>query len=594
MKLFFFFIVFFNVTSHYEINPVDKTGEFNLPVFSLLQQSPFYFLNSVPAAIKLAGKINLSFFRNQAIVFQYRYRLELPSGVVSDIDRRYITWSPWTKDNLTEFMVPKLDQEGGYKLIIEYMPPELGETRKFEKPFYVYRENPKIKDKIAGSVNIPVSENSPAKTTTATDKAGAKATTEINKTSAKPSPATRTAPGSKTVTEPATDQVVSKTASNAIPAIDKSNEPNEPANANKAEGKESMEEILPVSVPSVVNISTAQSEKNVTDEKSISPDYNNLLADAIEKKDAVLFRTLIQDSASCDIKSTDGGNIFHIIDGSLADEEMISLIRSKGISINETDSYGNTPLHVAILEGKKEYAASLINQGADLNLKNNLELSPLHIAVFLDDDMLVKHLLDRGADFNLKGNSGYTPLHIASEMNHISIAKELLLAGAKDNLKTDQKLTPKAIAGIQKNPEMKSLISKKGSYADDLSESFLTNNVSLLYPASQNLKYDFNLPYDNKLVKKRQFNRVIQVISMPLFIAGTYFTTHLNHEANNYYSLYKRAESETKARVFYDKTKRYDSYTYISGGISLLNLYGFIHSTTKRKSISNKMYKPFN
>jgi ankyrin repeat protein len=594
MKYFLFIIMLFYSTNHCEISSVNKTEEPYVPAFFLSQQAPFYFLNSIPAAVKLAGKINLSFFRNQSIVFQYRYRLELPNGVISDIDRRFITWSPWTKDNLTEFMVPRLDQEGGYKLIIEYMTPELGETRKFEKPFYVYRENPKINDKIAESKTVPMS-NEIQKTAPNVDKTSAKTTTEIDKTSVKQTTATnKTLTDTKPVTAPIPDQTESKTASNAISATDKSNKQNEPANANQVAVKDSKKEIASVSVPSVVNISTAPSEKNKDVEKSVIPDYNKLLAEAIENKDANLFRNSIQNGANCNIKSTDGGNIFHIIDGTLANEEMISTLKSRGISINEPDSYGNSPLHVAVLEGKKEYATLLINQGADLNLKNNLELAPLHIAAFLDDNEVVEHLLNKGAELNLKGNSGYTPLHIASEMNHMKVAKDLLLAGAKDNLKTDQKLTPKAIARIQNNPEMYKMIGKKGSYGYDSQESYSATSITPLHPVSQNPKYDFNLPYDNRLVKKRQFNKVVQIISMPIFIAGTYMTTRLNHEANNYYSLYKRAESEAKARVYYDKTKRYDSYTYISGGISLMSLYGFIHSTSKKKSISNKMYKTFN
>jgi ankyrin repeat protein len=559
-------------TSNCEIYPVNKTEEAYVPIAFISQQAPFYFLNSIPSAVKLAGKINLSFFRNQSIVYQYRYRLELPNGVISDLDRRFITWSQWTKDNLTEFMVPRLDQEGGYKLIIEYMTPDLGETRKFEKPFYVYRENPKIKDKIAEINTEPVRDKTPAK----------------------PSPTTeKKAPETKLVTKPVTTQIESEKASNTIPATDKSNKQNEPANGNQAAVKNSNEKIASVSVPLAVDKSTDRAEKKVVIEKNVLADYDKLLAEAIENKDPALFRNSIQNGASCDIKSTDGGNIFHIIDGSLANEEMISMLKSKGISINEPDSYGNSPLHVAILEGKKEYATSLINQGADLNLRNNLDLAPLHIAAYINDDEALNKLLNKGAEFNLKGNSGYTPLHIASEMNHFKIAKDLLLAGAKENLKTDQKLTPKALAKIQKNPEMQKLIGKKGHYGDDSQGSFSAKNINPLHAVNQNPKYDFNLPYDNKLVRKRQFNKVVQIITVPVFIAGTYVTTRLNHEANSYYGLYKRAESEAKARVYYDKTKRYDSYTYISGGISLVNLYGFIHSTSKKKSISNKLHKTF-
>lgn len=571
-------------TSFNEVRSFARSEEHFIPEFLLSQQAPFYFLNSVPSTVKLSGKINLSFFRNQSIVFQYRYKLELPYGTVSDINRKFIMWSAWTKDNLTEFTVPRLDQEGGYKLIIEYMTPELGETRKFEKPFYVYRGNPKANEKIAESKPAPVNVKTPAKTTPEFDKPTARLSSAADKTSS----------ATKPVTTPATSQTASKTAVNKKPAPDNKNKQTELVNDNQVAAKDPKEEIKPVSVPSQGKISAASSDKNVTVDKIVVPDYNKLLAEAIESKDAVLFRNSIENGASFDIKGTDGGNIFHIIDGTLANEEMISIIKGKGISINEMDNYGNSPLHIAILEGEREYATSLINQGADINLKNNLELSPLHLAAFLDDDEAAKYLLNKGAEIDIRGNSGYTPLHIAAEMNHVDVARDLLLTGAKSNMKTNQKLTPKAIARIQRNPEMNKLISKKRSYGADSPESYSINNITPLHPVRQNPKYDFNLPYDNGLVKKRNFNKVVQIISIPILIAGTSVTTYLNQEANGYYSLYKRAESEEVAKVYYDKTKKYDSYTYITGGISLLNLYGFIHSTLKKKSITNRMYKTFN
>lgn len=574
-------MIFFG-TSFNKVSSVDNYKEPYIPVFLFSQQAPFYFLNSVPAAVKLPGKINLSFFRNQSIVFQYRYKLELPYGTVSDIDRRLITWSAWTKDNLTEFNVSRLDQEGGYKLIIEYMTPELGETKKFEKPFYVYRDNPKANDKIAESKPAPVSEKTPAKTTPTTP------TTQVtDETPAKPSPPNNRATSGAVS---ATGQPTSKITANSIPAIDKNNKEKEPNNDIQTALKDAKEEIN----REAVNIITTPSEKPAVVEKAIVPDYNKLLAEAITKKDSLLFRKSIQNGAGGEIKGTEGGNIFHIIDETIANENLISMLKDKGISINETDDYGNSPLHVAIIEGKREYARTLISQGADLNIKNNLELSPLHIAVFLDDEEAVKHLLNKGAEIDLRGNSGYTPLHIASEMNHINLAKDLLMMGAKSRLKTDQKLTPKTIAKIQRNNEMCKLIGKKGSYVADSLGSYSVNKIVSLHPVRQNPKYDFNLPYNKELVKKRQFNKFVQIISVPLLIAGSSITVQMNHKANTYYSLYKKAESEDIARAYYDKTKMYDSYTYISGGISLVNLYGFIHSTIRKKSASNKMYKTFN
>lgn len=591
MKYCLFVIIIFYGTILNKVSSADWSKEPYIPIIFSSQQAPFYFLNSVPAAVKLSGKINLSFFRNQSVVFQYRYKLELPYGVVSDIDRRLITWSVWSKDNLTELNVPRLDQEGGYKLIIEYMTPDLGETKKFEKPFYVYRDNPKVIDKIAQSKTAPVIDKPTAKTTSTikvTDKTPAKQSPATNRA------ASGTSPAAGQATSKTASKTTSKTTANTMPANDNKNREEEQAVDNLIALKDAKKEIDPETLPSAVKGNTIPSEKTAIVEMTIVTDYNKLLAEAIEKKDAVLLRNSILNGAICNIKNINGGNIFHIMDETIASEELISMIKEKGVNINETDNNGNSPLHLAIIGGEGEYARSLISQGADLNMKNYQEMSPLHIAAFLDNEDGVKLLLDKGAEIDLKGNSGYTPLHIASEMNHITVAKDLLMMGAKSTLKTDQKLTPRALAKIQGNREIYKMIGKKGPYTADSAESYSVNKTIALPPVRQNPSCDFNLPYDKELAKKRQFNKVIQIISVPFFIVGTSLTTYLNHEANSYYTLYKRAESEDIAKVYYDKTKKYDSYTFISGGISLVNLYGFIHSSLKKKSISKRMSKTIN
>ncbi len=567
-------------TSYYNLPAAEKSGEAFIPVFFFSQQVPFYFISSVPSAVKLHGYIDLSFFRNQAIVFQYRYRLEVPDVSTTEIDKRLFAWSQWTKNNLTEIIIPELDQEGGYKLLVEYMTPELGETKYFEKPFYVFKTNPNTTSNNADLKTTAVNDDTPVKITPASDKT-------TSKTAPVPD---RTVSGTK----PAAGKATTKSTSNTIPSSDNVKKGEEPANHKLATLKDANKVITRGALPQADNILTKPSEKPGEVEKRVATDYDKLLAEAIEKKDAELFRKSMQNGANCEIKGPNGGNIFHILDETIANEELISTLKGKGISINETDNNGNSPLHIAILTGEEEYARSLINQGADLNLKNKLELSPLHLAAFLNDEKVVRRLIERGAEINVKGNSGYMPLHIVAEMGHIALAKELLIMGAKGNSKTDQKLTPKAIAKIQRNTEMHKLIGKKGSYDLSSQESASANNRYQFNSVAQYPKFDFNLPYDKKLAKKRQCNKVIQIIAIPVTILGTSITAYMNHEANKYYSLYKNAESEKLAKQYYDRTQMYDTYTYISGGVSLVSIYGFIHSAIRKKSVSNKMYKTFN
>ena len=340
-----------------------------------------------------------------------------------------------------------------------------------------------------------------------------------------------------------------------------------------------------------VNAASGPSNSQAAVEKTIKPDYDKLIAEAIEKKDEVLFKESILNGAGSSIKGLNGGNIYHMMNDNLANEELISLLRTKGISINETDKYGNTPLHIAIMSRERNYARALMNQGADLNIKNKVELSPLHIAAFLNDEEAAKDLLAKGAEIDIKGNSGYTPLHIASLMNNIEVAKDLLNMGAKNKIKTDQKLTAVTIAKIQNNDLMRKLIAKNGSFNLNKEGISRADNMSQMNSVKLSPQFDINLSYNKDLVKKRQVNKVLRIISIPVFAISTAGAVYLRSEADNYYSSYKSAETIEMAQHYYDKTMQYDTYTYISGGVSLASVFGIIHSAIRQKSISNKMCK---
>jgi hypothetical protein len=179
-------------------------------------------------------------------------------------------------------------------------------------------------------------------------------------------------------------------------------------------------------------------------------------------------------------------------------------------------------------------------------------------------------------------------------MNYFEISKNLLYNGAKSGIKTDQKLSSKAIARIQHNFDIVKLIAKKDSININPPNSSFPKNSMVINSEKQIPEIDFNLPFDKELAKKRHFNKIVQIISFPVFVFSAAGALFLKSEANHYYSLSKTAETEDLAKYYYDKTQQYDKNAYISGGISLISLYGFIHTTIRTKSISGKMLKTFN
>lgn len=587
-----FLIIFGIILNHFNLDARSDLS-FVKPELLISQEVPFYFLKPIPPSIKLLDEIDLSFFRNQSVVTQYRYRLEIPDEGATVIDRNLTRWSPWISINFIAIIIPILDQEGGYKLVVEYRTSKINEVLKFEKVFYVYRGNQIINVENAKSNTLPVNENAAAaaavKTAPVSDKSVKKTLPVINKAAAK------TATGTKLNSRNSAyliNKIIIKTNSINFLALNIS-QVNNSRQGKQSTLTDSEDEIVLKTAASTGKSTAEPSKAPVNSEIFNATDYNKQITDAIERKDAALFIKLLQSGSGIGISGTDGGNIFHLLNDEVSSDELISILKNKGISINETDNNGNTPLHVAILSGESMYARSLINLGADLIVKNKLELSPLHLAVFINNKDMSNLLLLKGAEIDLKGNSGYTPLHIASELNNFSMAKDLLSRGANPKIKTDQKLTSIDIAKIQNNSEIFELISKKGSNLIDLTKSDSTINTSLLNYSKLNPKYDFSLPYDIDLVNQRQFNKVIRIISIPVFALSAAGTVFLRKEANYYYSSYQNAETIDLAKHYYHKTVKFDTFTYISGGVSLTSLFIIVHSAIRQRTISNRMSKTF-
>jgi len=520
-------------------------------------KSTIIFLKPISGTIKIQEKVNFSFYVDQSVISEYRYKIDGPKGLTYALSDGLSTWSGWKSDYSINIRAQSFNKEGKYRFLVEYKLFTTAASKLFEKQFEVKGEN--------SGVNIASVSPSETKPVNATPPVESKKNQTIVK-----EPAAISKP---TVIEKEID-------------IPKDTLKILPKNIEVVSGEEKPVIDL-VSTPAEIKKSEPKTES-----PEISKDYNKLLLESISEKNTELFRSCIEMGANSDITGENGGNIFHLMAGKIEDEKLISVLTSKGNSIDKKDSYGNTPLHYAILVGESGYAKSLIRQGADINIKNQQDLTPLHLSAFLNNEDVVKELLKKGADINSSGNTGYTPLHIATEMNHLSIAKDLLIQGASDNLKTSQNLTPKTIASFQRNQDMEKLVKSKGSYSFNPANSSKSQNYGLTDTKSYP-KIEFNLAYDQELIRKSQVNTIVQWVSIPVFIASVAGATYFHTMANGYFSDYKNAVSEDQAKSFYNKCGKYDTYALISVTVSAGSIYSFIHSTIKKNNISKRMRKTF-
>lgn len=109
--------------------------------------------------------------------------------------------------------------------------------------------------------------------------------------------------------------------------------------------------------------------------------------------------------------------------------EVAKVLIDNGADLN---SGGWTPLHYAIFSDSKEMAGMLIARGAKPDLRAPNGQTPLMLAVKQGKLELVRLLVDAKADVNLADLDGLTAAGLAKKFDHSDIAAYLRKAGAHE------------------------------------------------------------------------------------------------------------------------------------------------------------------
>ncbi|WP_278466011.1 ankyrin repeat domain-containing protein [Gimesia maris] len=105
-------------------------------------------------------------------------------------------------------------------------------------------------------------------------------------------------------------------------------------------------------------------------------------------------------------------------------EDVVRALQENPDSINETEEYGNTALHMAVHQGKVKVVELLLKSGADINARGDYDETPLQVALKDESDEIVRLLLKNGADPNNLNVFGNRPLSYVGDSETIDMLVE--------------------------------------------------------------------------------------------------------------------------------------------------------------------------
>jgi ankyrin repeat protein len=96
--------------------------------------------------------------------------------------------------------------------------------------------------------------------------------------------------------------------------------------------------------------------------------------------------------------------------------------------VNEADSEGRTPLHMAAAIGHLQIANALLGSGAQTEPRDSKQNTPLHYAAGYGRTEMCQILLEAGADGGAKNATGKTPFDLVkmSPQNPINSHEDTL------------------------------------------------------------------------------------------------------------------------------------------------------------------------
>lgn len=181
--------------------------------------------------------------------------------------------------------------------------------------------------------------------------------------------------------------------------------------------------------------------------------YDDLIA-AVYRDDNEAVLSFVNRGMDVNTVDPAGNTLLHVAARNGNDKLVTALLKQKA-NPNARSRSGDTPLMLAVYNGKAEAANALLAGGAQINQEG---WTPLHYAVFAEQADMVNLLLSKGAQVDARAPNQQTALMLAAKNGNIVIARQLLSAKADASLTDQNGETALTLAREQNNSNLVRLI----------------------------------------------------------------------------------------------------------------------------------------
>ena len=130
-------------------------------------------------------------------------------------------------------------------------------------------------------------------------------------------------------------------------------------------------------------------------------------------------------------------------------EKVVDVLLAAGAKVDQPNTYGDTALKLAALNGRMSIAKKLRARGAQIETPG---WTPLIYAATGGHDEMVRYLLAEGANINAVSPNGTTALMMAVREEKFSTAELLIARGANVNIRNEQGAT--ALSWAERSGDM--------------------------------------------------------------------------------------------------------------------------------------------